>query len=217
MSIWQTVNWDIARAGGFTAYILLALSVIVGLALSTPLQSPSRWPRLLNSELHNFLALLGTIFLIVHLAAVWIDPFTRFSWAQMLIPFVGQYHAPWMALGIVAMYLGIAIGLSTWVRPYIGYSWWRRLHYLTFGIYMLATLHGIGTGTDTQTWWGLGIYGTSLLLVGPLLFQRIFVSIHKRQQNRAHAAPQRVIPPRAGDPRILSTMPLQRAEKIMSR
>lgn len=53
-TLWESVAWDIARAGGFTAYILLALAVIVGLALSTKLQSPSRWPRLINSELHNF-------------------------------------------------------------------------------------------------------------------------------------------------------------------
>lgn len=61
--IWNTVTWDIARAGGFTAYVLLTLAVVVGLLLSTQVQSPSRWPRLLNSELHNFLSLLGTIFL----------------------------------------------------------------------------------------------------------------------------------------------------------
>ena len=32
-TIWQSVTWDIARAGGFTAYILLTLAVVVGLAL----------------------------------------------------------------------------------------------------------------------------------------------------------------------------------------
>src|SRR5579859_33828 len=194
MTIWQAVTWDIARAGGFTAYILLALSVIVGLALSMQLQSPGRWPRLLNSELHNFLALLGTVFLIVHVVAVWIDPFTKFGWSEVLIPFVGQYRAPWMALGIVAMYLGVAIGISTWLRPYIGYNWWRRLHYLTLGIYILATAHGIGTGTDTQTWWGLGIYITSIALVGALFCRRLFTALQKRQQP-AH----RVAAPRSGN------------------
>jgi hypothetical protein len=48
-TIWETVTWDVARAGGFTTYVLLTLAVIVGLALSTQIQSPSRWPRLLNS------------------------------------------------------------------------------------------------------------------------------------------------------------------------
>jgi hypothetical protein len=42
MTIWQTVTWNVARSGGFTAYVLLTLAVVVGLALSTQLQSPSR-------------------------------------------------------------------------------------------------------------------------------------------------------------------------------
>src|SRR5881397_2635386 len=91
MTFWQTVTWDVARAGGFTAYVLLTLAVIVGLALSTQIQSPSRWPRLLNSELHNFLTLISTIFLVVHVLATWVDPFTRFSWNEILIPLTSHY------------------------------------------------------------------------------------------------------------------------------
>jgi predicted ferric reductase len=174
MTIWQTVTWDVARAGGFTAYVLLTLAVVVGLMLSAQLQSPKRWPRLLNSELHNFLSLLSTIFLVVHVLAVWVDPFTHFGWSEVFIPFVSNYRPVWMALGIVGMYLGIAIGISTWLRPLIGYSWWRRLHVLTLGIYALATLHAIGTGSDTHTWWGLGIYLVSFALVGALLCRRLF-------------------------------------------
>src|SRR5438105_7448590 len=184
-TIWQTVTWDVARAGGFTAYILLTLAVAVGLALSTQLQSPRRWPRLLNSELHNFLTLLSTIFVGVHVLAVWVDPFTHFGWNEVFIPFVSQYRAVWMALGIVALYLGIAIGISTWLRPRIGYVWWRRLHVLTIGIYALATIHGIGTGSDTQTWWGLGIYLVSIILVGSLLWQRLAASKNKHKQSGA--------------------------------
>src|SRR5579863_5078372 len=158
MTLWQSVTWDVARAGGFTAYILLALSVIVGLMLSTQLQSPRRWPRLINSELHNFLSLLGTIFLGVHVLAVWIDPFTRFGWSEVFIPFVSHYRPLWMALGIVALYLGLAVGLSTWIRPLIGYAWWRRLHLLTLVCYGLVTVHGLATGSDTRTWWAVMIY-----------------------------------------------------------
>ena len=125
MTLWETVTWDIARAGGFTAYGLLAAAVIVGLALSMQWQSP-RWPRLVNSELHNYLTLLALIFTTLHVLAVWLDPFTHFTWAQMLIPFASYYRPIWMALGIVALYLGIAIGISTWLRPRIGYALWRK-------------------------------------------------------------------------------------------
>src|SRR5918911_503537 len=192
-TIWQTVTWDVARAGGFTAYVLLTLAVAVGLMLSTQLQSPSRWPRLLNSELHNFLTLLSTIFLVVHVLAVWIDPFTHFGWSEVLIPFVSSYRPMWMALGIVALYLGIAIGISTWLRPRIGYTWWRRLHVLTLLVYALATVHGIGTGSDTQTSWALGIYLVSIVLVGALLCRRLFDPAGKRKQAaRAVASPRGV-------------------------
>jgi predicted ferric reductase len=181
-TIWQNITWDIARAGGFTAYILLTLAVIVGLALSTQIQSPSRWPRLLNSELHNFLTLLSTIFLGVHILATWIDPFTRFSWNEILIPLTSHYRPEWMAFGIVALYLGIAIGISTWLRPHIGYKLWRQLHVLTLGVFALATIHGIGTGSDTQTPWAMGIYLASTILVGLLLCRRLFLSKRKNKK-----------------------------------
>lgn len=182
MTIWEAVTWNVARAGGFTAYILLTLAVAVGLALSTQLQSPRRWPRLLNSELHNFLTLLSTIFMVVHVLAVWIDPFTRFGWNAIFIPFASNYRTFWMALGIVALYLGIAIGISTWLRPRIGYTWWRRLHVLTLGIYVLVTIHGLGTGSDTQTPWALGIYIASIVIVGLLFCRRLLDPAGKRKQ-----------------------------------
>jgi len=181
-TIWETVTWDVTRAGGFTAYILLTLAVVVGLALSTQLQSPSRWPRLINSELHNFLTLLSTIFLGVHVLAVIVDPFTHFGWNEILIPLASHYRPEWMALGIVGLYLGIAIGISTLLRKRIGYKWWRRLHVLTLVIFALATIHGLGTGSDTQTWWALGIYLVSLVLVGALFCRRIFSSQGKHKQ-----------------------------------
>jgi len=187
-TIWQSITWDIARAGGFTAYILLTLAVIVGLALSTQIQSPSRWPRLLNSELHNFLTLLSTIFLGVHILATWIDPFTRFSWSEILIPLTSHYRPEWMAFGIVALYLGIAIGISTWLRPLIGYKLWRQMHVLTLVVFALATIHGIGTGSDTQTQWALGIYLVSSILVGSLLCRRLFLSKGKsKKTTQAHS------------------------------
>lgn len=184
MSLWQTVTWNVARTGGFTAYLLLTLAVAVGLALTMQLQSPSYWPRLLNSELHNFLTLLSVVFVGVHVLAVWVDPFTRFGWNEVFIPFVSHYRTTWMTLGIIALYLGIAIGISTWLRPLIGYAWWRRLHVLTLGVYALVTIHGITTGSDTQTWWGLLIYGGSIALVGGLVCWRLLVPVNGR--GRAH-------------------------------
>ncbi len=188
-AIWQSVTWNVARAGGFTAYILLMLAVIAGLMLSTQIQSPGRWPRLINNELHNFLTLLSTVFLGVHILAVWLDPFTHFGWNAILIPLASTYRPFWMACGIVGLYLGLAIGLSTWIRPRIGYTWWKRLHVLTIGVFALATIHGLGTGSDTQTTWALSIYVVSSLVVTVLLVKRILEARRKSRQKTRRPAP----------------------------
>jgi predicted ferric reductase len=171
-TLWESVTWAVARTGGITAYLLLALAVIVGLALSLHWQS-ARWPRIINSEMHNFLTLLASVFVVVHVLAVWIDPFTKFGWSQVLLPFVSQYRTTGMALGIVALYLGIAVGISTWLRPKIGYVWWRRFHVLTLVIFAFTTLHGMITGTDSKTWWAIGMYGVCTTLVGTLFVLRL--------------------------------------------
>src|SRR5260370_16794660 len=121
MSVWQAVTWDVARAGGFTAFGLLTLSVAIGLALTLHWQS-SRWPRLINSELHNFVTLLALIFTGVHVLAVWIDPFTNFGWNAVFIPFVSHYRALWMALGVVSLYMGIATAFHSFPLSSFAYK-----------------------------------------------------------------------------------------------
>ena len=172
MSLWETITWDTARAGGFTAYLLLTLSVLLGLALSLRWQ-PRWWPRLISYELHVWATVLSFIFLGIHIVASWIDPFTRFGLGELLIPFVSHYRPLWMALGIVAMYLSFAVTLSLFVRRQIGYTWWLRLHELSFAVWALATVHGLATGSDTRTIWGIELYIISSVLVCGLLLVRL--------------------------------------------
>lgn len=185
MQFWENVTWIVARAGGFTAYGLLTLAVVIGLTLSLKWQS-ARWPRLINNELHNFVTLLGTVFLVIHVVAVALDPFTHFSLFEVLVPFASTYRTVWMALGIVGLYLGLAIGLSTLLRKRIGYKMWRQLHVLTLGIFMLATAHGIYTGTDTRDWWALGTYGLSLTTVSILFGLRLVRTAEESRVKQAH-------------------------------
>jgi predicted ferric reductase len=198
MTFWEAVTWNVARAGGFTAYALLTLAVVLGLALSLRWQ-PNRWPRIINNELHNFLTLLSLVFTGIHVLAVWVDPFTNFGWSEVLIPFVSHYRPASMALGIIGLYLGGAVGVSTWLRPHIGYALWRRLHYLTLVLFALVSVHGIMTGSDTATWWAVGIYVTSIAAVGMLLVFRLAGS-------GAHASPTRAPRP-SPSPAVTSAPP----------
>jgi hypothetical protein len=179
MNLWSTITWDMARAGGLTAYVLLTLSIVLGLTLSIRWQN-ARWPRLITNDMHRFVTLLTLVFVAVHGLASWLDPFMRFGWAELLVPLLSHYRPLWMALGIVAGYLALALWISTELRSRIGYSLWRRLHGLSFVVYALATEHGLATGSDTRAPWALALYVTSAFLVGSLLCYRLLTPIGTR-------------------------------------
>jgi hypothetical protein len=153
----HTLSWEIARVGGLLAYLLATGSVVIGILLSLKLRS-SRWPRFLTTELHRFITVLALFFTAIHGVAVWVDPFTGFAAPEVLVPFASHYRPMWLAFGIVGGYLLLAVWASEYLRRWIGYSWWRRFHYLSFGVFLLATLHGIGSGSDTRQPWDLARY-----------------------------------------------------------
>ncbi len=181
--LWQAVTWDVARAGGMVAYLLLTLAMALGLALSLRWQRP-RWPRLITNDLHSFVTLLSLVFVGVHVLAVAVDPFVRFGWRDLFVPFATSYRTSWMAAGIVGTYLLLAVWISTQLRTRIGYAVWRKLHGLAFAVYVLSTAHGLGTGTDSRELWALGLYAGSTLLVGGLLIKRLLTPIGAH--GRAH-------------------------------
>ncbi|MBX5466700.1 MAG: ferric reductase-like transmembrane domain-containing protein [Firmicutes bacterium] len=165
MPWWAEWDWILARAGGITAYALLTLAVVFGLLLSLRWQSPQRWPRMLNDDLHQRLLLWSGLFTALHILTVWIDPFTAFTAVEIWVPGASHYRPLWMALGVVAFDLGAVVALSTWLRPHIGFRWWRRIHYATFLIWALATVHGLGTGSDTATGWMAVMYAAAAAAV----------------------------------------------------
>jgi hypothetical protein len=172
MSTWNSVTWDVARAGGLASYGLLTVGVSLGLVLRNRWQS-GRWPRMITNELHGYVSLLALVFIAIHVTAVAVDPFTRFGLAAVLVPFVTSYRTLWMSLGIVGLYLLLAVWVSSKLRARIGHRTWRVLHVFSFAVYAAATLHGLGTGSDTRTAWGALVYAVSVALVGSLLAVRL--------------------------------------------
>jgi hypothetical protein len=187
VSTWSSVTWETARAGGLLSYVLVTAAVALGLVLRNRWQS-TRWPRLVTNELHGYVSLLALVFIAVHVAAVALDPFTRFGLAAVLVPFASHYRPVWMGLGIVALYLLLAVWISSRLRHRIGHGHWRRIHVLAFGVYGAATLHGLGTGSDTRTIWAGALYAGSVALVGSLLAVRLLAPAGRGARRRPLAA-----------------------------
>jgi len=177
--------WYFARASGFVSLILLTATVAVGLALSMRWRS-ARWPLFISDGLHRYLGTVLFFFIGIHVLTLWLDPFARFSLADVVVPFHSSYRTLWMGLGICAAELGLALAVSVHLRRWIGYRTWRALHYLTYATFPLAIAHGLGSGSDTRTWWGLAIYVSCGFVVGTLALTRLM----ERAEAPARAEPR---------------------------
>src|SRR2546426_478840 len=76
-------------------------------------------------------------------------------------------HFSWYAARAAGVYF------SFYLRPLIGYKTWRAFHYAAFGVFVLATLHGLLARTDTGAVWALALYGAGTASVVTLLLYRI--------------------------------------------
>ncbi len=156
--------WYVARGSGIVAFILLTLSVALGITMNRRWYS-TNWPRMVVDAMHRWFTITFFSFTVIHVATIMLDPFAHVSLMNAVIPFTGGYRPFWMSLGVIAIELGLAIGASVWVRRWIGYRAWHILHGLAYPIYGLSLLHGLGTGTDTGTPWMSAVYGSSVALI----------------------------------------------------
>jgi hypothetical protein len=141
--------WYMARSGGIVAYLLLWLSTVWGLTLSTKITG-GLVPAPIAYGLHEFLSIGAVLFAILHSVVLLGDAYIKFNLLHLAIPFLAPYLPFWTGLGTVGLYLSAALTGSFYLRKQIGPKLWRTLHYLTFGVYGLALLHGLMAGTDSS-------------------------------------------------------------------
>jgi sulfoxide reductase heme-binding subunit YedZ len=179
--------WYVARAAGFSAYGLLTLTVCFGLLVRTKLMDAlvARWR---TFDVHQVTTLVALAFVVLHIFALLGDHYIGFNLSELFVPFTASYRPTEVALGIVALYLMIVVVVSFYVRRSISYAAWRAIHYLTFGVFLLALGHGVLAGTDSGEPWARAIYlGTGLLVVA-VTYWRV-----RRESNRQRSEPQRPI------------------------
>jgi methionine sulfoxide reductase heme-binding subunit len=148
----DTVLWYVTRGAGVVSLVLLTGVILLGIIGAMRWQSAS-WPRFLTTGFHRNLALMTLVFLALHIVTAVVDPFTALGWNAAIIPFSSLYRRLWLGLGVVALYLLIAIAVTSLLRPLFGPRTWRAVHWLAYVMWPIAVIHGIGTGTDQQFVW----------------------------------------------------------------
>jgi predicted ferric reductase len=162
-----TAFWYLARASGLVAYGLLWASMVLGLSLTS--RTARIWPGGPAAfDLHQHTSLMGLAFALFHGLILAGDRYINYSLRQLIVPFASAGYRPlWVGLGQVAFYLLAVVGLSFYARRSIGNRLWRSIHYLSFGVFALALIHGLMSGTDTAAPLASTLYWAS---GGSLLF-----------------------------------------------
>jgi hypothetical protein len=144
------ITWYAARAAGIVAWALAAASVVWGLSLSTHALGKKPRPAWLF-DLHGFLGGMALMFTAVHVGAVVLDTYVHFGLVNVLVPFTGSWHPVAVAWGIVALYLLAAVELTSLARAHMSKKVWRRVHFASFTLLVLSTIHALSAGTDARS------------------------------------------------------------------
>jgi DMSO/TMAO reductase YedYZ heme-binding membrane subunit len=144
--------WYATRSAGVVALVLLTISLAMGVLTAGKFQT-RRSPRFLVVGLHRNASLLAVVFLGIHVATTIADSYTSISWRDAVLPFGGPYRPFWLGLGAVASDLLILLTVTSLARSWLGYRAWRVIHWLSYGCWPSAVVHGLGTGHDAQVGW----------------------------------------------------------------
>jgi len=164
--------WYAARSGGILAWLLLAASVLWGLTLTTRVAGRITRPAWLL-DLHRFLAAAALVFTGIHVLGILLDTYVHFGLAEVLVPLTGTWHPVAVAWGIVGFYVLAAIEVTSLVRSRLPQRVWRSVHFASFPLFIVTTIHGLSAGTDRHS--PLMVWGTVAIciIIGALTALRV--------------------------------------------
>ena len=192
------LTWYIARASGLSLYISLWVATVGGLALTTSLLD--RWvSRGGVLSVHAFATQLAYGFLALHMLSIAADPTVNYGFRELLVPFEAGWREPWTGLGVLAGQLTVIIGVSFSLRSRIGTKTWRALHWLTFPLFGMALLHGVGAGTDTSQAWVRALYLATGAVVVTFTLYRVLRGARGSQRGGTQAPARRMANAYSGD------------------
>ncbi len=157
------LTWYVARSGGIVAWCLLALGLVLGLVLSSRVLGRKASPAWILS-IHRYLGGLGVIFTGVHVGAIMLDDFVDFGVVEVLVPWTSTWRPGPVAWGIVAMYLMVAIEVTSFAMRRLPKRLWRWVHWSSAPLFVTATVHGYQSGTDAGRAFIVSIVGVIAVL-----------------------------------------------------
>jgi ferredoxin-NADP reductase/DMSO/TMAO reductase YedYZ heme-binding membrane subunit len=180
--------WYVTRASAVLAWILMTLSVVWGVLLSTRImRKVDDASRLL--DLHRYLGGLGLVMVALHVVSLMLDGWLQFSPLEALVPLQTDYRPIPVALGILALYLLIAVYGSSLLRDRLPPRFWKGLHYSNYAAVLLVAFHSGLSGTDVGRWWYLSVAVMLISLTAVAVVVRLALNSRRSEPVATATAP----------------------------
>jgi predicted ferric reductase len=155
------VTWYLVRATGIMSLVLLGASLLLGTAMSTWLFPERRRPAWLL-DVHRWVTGLSLVLLAGHLVSLVADSYVHFGLVELLVPMTSSWRTVPVALGVVAMWLLVAVTVTAAMRRRLPRRIWLTVHRTSYLAFLAALAHGASAGTD----WSNRAYQGLVLLLG---------------------------------------------------
>ncbi len=167
--------WWAARGLGLVAQLAMWMSVLFGVFVGAKgaggvVETP--WVR----ELHMRWSLASIGLVVLHVLFVVADPFAGVGPWAAVIPMASPIRTQGVALGTFAL-LGLGgVYAATNQMKKLPPGVWRAVHGMSFGVFLLAMLHGLKAGTDADDPVIRGmLLGSAVVVVGAIV-QRVLLA-----------------------------------------
>lgn len=149
--------WYLTRSSALIGFFLLYLSIFFGIAIRNPLLRKIISP-IYSLDIHGWISLQALLFVLLHGVSLLFDEFLAFDLANVFLPFSNLsenaiksgVNPIYLAMGIVAFYLMIALIVSSYLRKYIKFWIWRLIHLFNIILWIFVIFHALKLGTDMK-------------------------------------------------------------------
>jgi methionine sulfoxide reductase heme-binding subunit len=165
--------WIVARGLGIAGYCALVALVGLGMWLRHPWRTKLRHPSPeAMLRVHASLAAATLALVLGHIIALVVDPWAGVGLKGAIVPGAGTYRPPAVALGSLAVYFGLFVGLTAAFAGRLRRIRWLPIHHFASLTLALVWLHGVLAGSDTRVMLPLYV-GTGVLMFGLWVTRRL--------------------------------------------
>ncbi|EKD58800.1 MAG: ferric reductase domain protein transmembrane component protein [uncultured bacterium] len=178
--------WYGARAAGLVAFVLLYISIFLGLTLRIPLLRKIFAP-VYSMRIHAWISLQATLLALLHGGFLFFDKYLKLSLADIFIPFVSSYEPVLLPLGILSFYLMVVLVATSYGRKYISQRIWRITHFTNIALYAMVLVHIFGLGTDLKNpiVFNIFLYANAFLVLLMLINMQLRIAERIRMRKEA--------------------------------